>query len=50
MSLIEVRRDGETICVCKDETCIYPSDIMKDMKANGYKFYQGGKIYKPEKK
>lgn len=50
MGVIEVRRDGETICVCKDETCLYSSDIIKDMKANGYKFYQDGKIYKSEKK
>lgn len=47
---IEVRRDGVVICVCKDESCLYPTEIMKDMKANGYKFYQDGKIYKPEKK
>lgn len=50
MSPIEVRRDGEVICVCADETCLYSSEIMKDMKANGYKFYQDGKIYKTEKK
>ena len=42
---IEVRRDGEVICVCADESCLYPDDIMKDMKAYGYKFYQNGKIY-----
>lgn len=47
---IEVRRDGVAICERKDETCLYPPEIMKDMKANGYKFYQDGKIYKPEKK
>ena len=47
---IEVRRDGVVICVCKDETCLYPPEIMKDMKAHGYKFYKDGKIYKPEKK
>ena len=50
MGPIEVRRDGEVICVCKDESCLYPDEIIKDMKANGYKFYQDGKIYKPEKK
>ena len=50
MDEIEVRRDGEIVCVCKDESCLYSSDIIKDMKANGYKFYQNGKIYKPEKK
>lgn len=49
-SPIEVRRDGVVICECKDETCLYPLEIMKDMRANGYKFYQDGKIYKPEKK
>ena len=27
-----------------------PYEIMKDMMKNGYKFYQNGKIYKPEKK
>lgn len=50
MSPIEVRRDGEVICVCKDESCLYSNEIMKDMKAAGYKFYQDGKIYKTEKK
>ena len=50
MSLIEVCRDGEVICVCADESCLYPAEIIKDMKANGYKFYQDGKIYKSEKK
>ena len=49
MSPIEVRRDGEVICVCKDASCLYSADIMKDMKAAGYKFYQDGKIYKFEK-
>ena len=50
MEPIEVRRDGEVICVCADETCLYPPEIMKDMKDYGYKFYQDGKLYKPEKK
>ena len=49
MGPIEVRRDGEVICVCKDESCLYSADIMKDMKQYGYKFYQDGKIYRPEK-
>lgn len=49
MSRIEIRRDGEIICVCKDESCLYSSEIIKDMKAYGYKFYKDGKIYKPEK-
>lgn len=50
MNEIEIRRDGEVLCVCKDETCLYPSDIMRDMAKYGYKFYQNGKLYKPEKK
>ena len=50
MNRIEIRRDGEIICVCKDESCLYEQEIIKEMKANGYKFYQNGKIYKPEKK
>ena len=50
MNQIEIKRDGEVICVCADESCLYPDDIMRDMKANGYKFYQNGKIYKPASK
>ena len=46
MGSIEVRRDGEVICVCKDESCLYSNEVIKDMKANGYKFCQDGKIYK----
>lgn len=49
-SPIEICRDGEVICVCKDETCLYEDWKMKDMKDNHYKFYQDGKIYKPGKK
>jgi hypothetical protein len=49
VSEIEIRRNGVVVCVCADESCLYPGEIMKDMKANGYKFYQGGKIYKPAK-
>ncbi len=50
MSPIEIRKDGKVVCVCQNESCLYSSDTIKDMKANGYKFYQDGKIYKPEKK
>ena len=50
MSPIEIHRDGEIICVCADESCLYPKEIMKDMMDYGYKFYQDGKIYKPKKK
>ena len=47
---IEIRKDGEVICVCKDESCLYPYEIIKDMMEYGYKFYQDGKVYKPKKK
>ena len=49
-SPIEVRKDGVVICECANENCLYPPEIMKQMKECGYKFYQDGKIYKPEKK
>ena len=49
MSSIEIRRDGVVLCVCKDESCLYAPEVMKNMKENGYKFYQDGKIYKPSK-
>lgn len=50
MHKIEVRKDGKVICVCADETCLYPADVMKSMKAAGYKFYQDGKLWKPQGK
>jgi hypothetical protein len=50
VSEIEIRRNGVVVCVCADESCLYSQEIMKDMKVNGYKFYQGGKIYKFDKK
>lgn len=49
MSVIEIRRNGVVVCVCANESCLYPDEIIKDMKANGYKFYQNGKVYKPER-
>lgn len=49
-SPIEIRKDGETVCVCANEDCLYPYEILKDMMQYGYKFYQNGKIYKLEKK
>ena len=47
---IKVYRDGVSYCTCKDESCLYPPEIMKRMRECGYKFYQNGKIYKPNKK
>jgi hypothetical protein len=47
---IEIRKDGVVVCECANENCLYPLEVMKDMMKYGYKFYQNGKIYKPEKK
>jgi hypothetical protein len=47
---IEVRRDGVVYCVYVDESILPDKDTMKSMKMAGYKFYQNGKLYKPEKK
>ena len=49
-SPIEIRKDGVAICEFANEGCLYPPEVMKDMMKYGYKFYQDGKIYKPEKK
>ena len=47
---IKIMKNDEVVCVCANESCLYPIHIMKDMKANGYKFYQDGKIYKLDNK
>lgn len=49
MDQIEIRKDGVILCVCQDESCLYSFEVMKDMMRYGYKFYQNGKIYKPDK-
>ena len=49
MHEIEARKDGVTYCAYATEACLPNKEIMKDMKAAGYKFYQDGKLYKPEK-
>ena len=48
MNEIEAKRDGVTYCVYADESCLPDKDIIKNMKSAGYKFYQGGKLYKLE--
>lgn len=48
MHKIEIKKDGKVVCVCADESCLYPSDVMKGMKAAGYKFYQDGRLWKSE--
>ena len=49
MHEIEARKDGITYCSYATEACLPDKETMKDMKAAGYKFYQDGKLYKPEK-
>ena len=47
---IEARKNGVTYCSYFDESCLPDNETIKAMKAAGYKFYQNGKLYKPEKK
>lgn len=48
MDEIEAKRDGITYCVYADESCLPDREIIKNMKAVGYKFYKNGKVYKFE--
>lgn len=48
MSKIESRKDGKVMCVYATEACLPSKDVMKLMKSAGYKFYQDGKLYKPD--
>ena len=47
---IEARKNGVVYCVYSDESVLPDKNTMKSMKMAGYKFYQNGKLYKPEKK
>ena len=47
---IEARKDGVVYCVYSDESMLPDNETIKSMKAAGYKLYQNGKLYKPEKK
>ena len=46
---IEAKKDGIVYCVYSDVSALPDKEMMKHMKAAGYKFYQNGKLYKPEK-
>ena len=48
-SPIEVRKDGIVYCVYADTSVLPDKETIKNIKAAGYKFYQNGKIYKPER-
>lgn len=47
--LFEVYRDGKRIMWTEQESCIPPNDVIKDMKAAGYKVLLDGKVYKTTK-
>lgn len=47
---VECRRDGVVMCVYHEPSQTLDKEIYKAAKAAGYKFYQNGKIYKPESK
>ena len=48
MSAIVVKKDGKIMCTYYNEASLPDKDIIKQMKAAGYKLYQDGKLYKPE--
>lgn len=41
----EIIRDNEVVMSTTSEECIYPNDILKHMKKNGYKILLDGKPY-----
>lgn len=50
MNKIEVKKDGVIYCVYDDESLLPNKEIIKNMKAAGYKLYIDGKLYKPDAK
>ena len=48
MSAVVVKKDGKVMCTYYSEATLPDKDIIKQMKAAGYKLYQDGKPYKPE--
>ena len=47
--LFEVQKDNKTVMYTEFENCMPPADIIKDMKAAGYKILLDGKVYKTTK-
>ena len=47
--LFEVYRDNTRVMYTEHEECIPPIDVIKDIKAAGYKVLLDGKIYKTTK-
>ena len=42
--LHEIRKDGKTMMSWRDPSCGYAPSTLKNMKANGYRYYIGGKL------
>lgn len=49
MNEVTVVKDGKVYCTYHED-CLPDAETIKDMKAAGYRFYQDGKMYKPNKK
>ena len=47
-SPVVVKKDGITKQTIMDESILPDKETLKIMKAAGYKFYQDGKLWKPE--
>ena len=47
--LFEVYRDNKRLMYTEHEECIPPLDLIKEMKAAGYKVLLDGKVYKTTK-
>ena len=45
---IVVKKDGIVKCTYMAESTLPDKETIKAMKAAGYKFYQDGKLWKPE--
>lgn len=50
MNKIECRKDGVVKCVYYGEETLPNAEVLKALKASGYKLYKDGKIYKPAEK
>ena len=42
-----INRDGKVMMSTEHRSCIYPTDILKQMEAAGYKFRVDGKRWRP---
>lgn len=40
----EIRRDGDTVCVSSVPRCGYSAKLLREMMADGYRYYVNGKL------